>query len=118
MLPHASLFCIVNRGVLIHRITITNTKITVQLNIFYSEHREKNKGIKVIIDHKINELKIPAYVIQHLSQHKTVIYQFMMCLVDVSASTWPSSGRSPTTEYGNSRLYLKTCICGDKNKML
>ena len=84
MLAHASLFCIVNRGVFIHRITINNAKITSQLNV-YSEHRGKNEGIKVKIDHKINEFKIPVYVIQHLSQHKTVICQFTVCLLGVSA---------------------------------
>jgi hypothetical protein len=63
----------VNRGVFIYRITIPNTKITVTLNTFLQRTVRENIGIKVKIDHKINDFKITAFVIQHLSQHKTII---------------------------------------------
>jgi len=36
----------------------------------------------------------------------------------VSASIWPSSGRSPTKGLNNGRCFLKTCIRRVKNKKI
>jgi hypothetical protein len=75
-----------------HGITVTNTEITSPLKKIYSEHREKNKGIKLKIDHRIKEFKNAclcdtAFNPTIASQQQTVICNFTMYLLHVSAST-------------------------------
>jgi hypothetical protein len=58
-------------------------------------------------------------IVQHSIQHQhseqqAVTCQFTVCLLLVSASTWPSSGRSPTKEYNNGRFCYR-CACVESN---
>ena len=42
-----------------------------------------------------------------IAQSTTIIRHFTICLLQVSASTWPFSGRSPTKEQSNDRFYYR-----------
>ena len=75
--------------------------------VIYTRNRPFSCHICYIKTHArlLNVSRIPCNrLIQHLiqqlhNQQKAIICHFTMCLLHVSASTWPSSGRYPTKEY-------------------